>query len=238
MIRWDYYVALVASAAASGVHTQNATIIPEIALGTPPFSEQVDKTILAEGGLLMGVAMGGLDRGVSEPALTVSGLRATDKTICVAIKHANAAYTAGFRTPNAGRSGTVRFRLPSRVIGKLNARAGAVAILAQASAGAACVRSDPVLPAAWGRVMPTSEGFALVNDHQADISRARIGPQPMQRCQSATSLAGAGVPLRSFQVSCSLRWSAGSCASEAPLVIQFVDAGDQSEVRATLRRPC
>jgi hypothetical protein len=211
--------------------------VPEVSVSRPPFKEQIDPDIPAAGGRLIGVIMGPLSQTVTGPVITVSGILSSDRVICVSIQHVNGSYSGGFTVKNPGRGNTLRFRMPSRLIQGLGAKTAALAILAQASAGPTCSSKDPILPAAWGQRLIAGAGFALVNDHQADITRSRIGAQRIQKCFPVAPLVGTGVHSRSYQMACSID-DTGPCASEVQLTIQFIESGDQAEISPKIRRAC
>ena len=212
--------------------------VEEVLVPAPPFQERIDPNILSAGGLVVGLVTGDITRAVGDPVVTVSGIRPADKFLCVALQHVAGAYSGGFTVKNPGRGATVRFRIPTRHIPGLGARTGALAILAKAGSDARCSEQGAViLPAAWGRVQPGTSAYALVNDHQADVTLVRLDKNPARRCVALSQLFDAKLALRSYQVACPVDLS-GPCASEAPLVVKFLDGASVSEVRPTIRRGC
>ena len=93
---------------------------------------------------LVGFQYGDPRDALSQPVLTLHGLKDSHKYICASILHANGGYLGLLHLRNPRKGSTLRLQLPMTVLEKWSPRAGELAILARASARRDC-RKDAAL---------------------------------------------------------------------------------------------
>lgn len=208
--------------------------IPEVAVPSGAFRDNLNDQLQTAGGALFGLMDAGLSARLAKPTIYLSGIQASDRTVCVSIRQVTGGYSADFTMRNPGLGGLVAFRLPKQKVDVRGRPAAELAILARASTGAACSRKDPVLVASW-TTAPGRSLMALVNNHQADRART-VRPQIQADCLPLDRVIP-GRALTRYQVACAVQLPVTGCAA-APLAIQLDNAGQRTYLRETLRGGC
>lgn len=149
-------------------------------------SQQVNAT-----GRLVGVMGNAGAFDVERPVVTVSGLDAADKTICIDISHVSGVYLGRARIENPGLAGTVSFRLPARLLSRASETDREYAILARASSLNVCHQRNNILLASWGTREPAGEIVLAVSTAQTSSLGVNMeGLGSRASCSAASSYVG------------------------------------------------
>lgn len=215
-----------------------AARIPRIEVSAPPFREYEPEVVRYASRDVAGALVGSLQHRANRPVILLTGIRDSDRTICVIIERSNGAYLAAFNIPNARRGDTVELVLPSRLIGRLRAQAGEMAVRAQASGRGSCAAGDPFLVAGWTRPATTSVAI-LLNSQDSDYVGISVGRGPASECSSLRdALGNQRLSVATFDRVCRLP-SFGRCGGEQSMIIVRRQGGAYlPPLRLTLRNPC
>jgi hypothetical protein len=175
------------------------------------------------------------------PQLTVTGVRSSDRFICVSISHINNLYRADFSFRNRGTSSVVKVLFESRFWHQLPSRSvGELAIEVYVDGASSCDgRKDEILPAGWGLSVP-QEGYVLVNAGQSNSVRVQTAKQQAQDCRHVRDLMSQRqiVPV-AYTHACPVSHTAARCRASLDLSIQRRDGPSLSmPERVRVRRHC
>ncbi len=198
-------------------------------------SQQVSIT-----GRLVGVLgdSGALD--VQRPIVSVSGISASDKTICIDISHVSGVYIARARISNPGLSGSASFRLPSRLMAQASRAAQEYAVLVRASKSAVCHQRNDILLAGWGTREPKSSLiFAVSAAPTSSVNVTMEGIQGRPNCQSAATFFGSNTTtFQRFSRVCQVKL-ARTCSAKSRFELVIEESGARVPMRRrSLRRTC
>lgn len=198
-------------------------------------SQQVSVT-----GRLVGVLgnSGALD--VQRPIVSVSGISANDKTICIDISHVSGVYIARARVSNPGLSGSASFRLPSRLMAQASRATKEYAVLVRASKSAVCHQRNDILLAGWGTREPKRDLlFAVSAAPTSSVNITMEGIQGRPNCQSAGSYFDSSTTtFQRFSRICEVKL-APSCSAKSRFELVIEESGARVPMRRrSLRRSC
>jgi len=212
--------------------------LSHVLVAMPPFSEQVASFSHYAGEALAGAVILPERAVPVGSVIVVSGVRPSDRTICVRIEQSNGGYHASFDVPNPNKGPSFLFVLPTSTIARLGIAPVELAIRARVSDGSSCNDNSPILAAGWGSAITPSIEL-LVNPQRYDRVSARVASGISSACSPALSnTAGDRRSMSSYSIVCRVRLT-GACASEQEVVIQFRDGSIAGvPLRLAMRTPC
>jgi hypothetical protein len=237
----NYILAVIAIACLMGSEAVAQRVrlpsIARITVGAPPFKEEPPKFNRYAAEEVVGFLGGPLAEKVGN-AILVSGINDADRMICVDIEQSNGGYSASFAVPNPRKGQTLQFVVPSRVLGRLNLRAGQIAIRARAGAGAKCASDSALLSASWSARV-TGITVLMVNSQRASRTSVQLAGSGVSTCQPLTRVLGdSGLSTTSFDTVCTVDLRA-KCGSDRIAYLQFRDgASYRKPLEVRLRAPC
>ncbi len=214
--------------------------VPLINVTSSEFSEALYETRQVNSGILVGVQ--GHSGGVKlvEPVITVSGIEAQDKIICITISHISGVYSGKAKIRNRSFDGSVSFKLPAKLIDQVSMNAKEYAILVQASEQDFCHARSDLLFASWGTTEPN--GPAVLALSVSPTARTRVSLQTASRnssCQGAEAyLESSSLTFQSFSRVCQIEFQQ-SCKGKTQLDIVVSESGRRvATPRRVFRREC
>ena len=171
--------------------TLAATNLPVYRVSPPTLQEHFDRPLELSGAQIIGFTGTPLGPTLRHLTAIVSGIRPSDRTICVQIMRASGSYSAEFVVKNPHQGPSIAFELNSRAIDgrKMDALAGEMAVRAQVSANDACSDDDVFLPARWD-IQPSRSFNVLVNGMGATYIRSQAEGAPTYDCRWLRSALG------------------------------------------------
>lgn len=212
-------------------------------VSVPPseFTETLHRSRkIRNSGPLVGVQSTAARLDVGNPIITVSGIKPSDKLVCLTISHASGVYVGKAKIKNSSFAGTVSFQLPAKLLKDVSRSAKQYAILAQASAENYCHSRNDILFATWGNSPPRGKVVIALSASPTAATRVVVqGAVGGSRCQTASNyLAPKRLTFQSFSRVCSVSLS-GECRQEARLEIIINESGRRVAIpRKVFRRSC
>lgn len=204
----------------------------------PILAESVQQSVDTAGSEFVGLAGGGLDRKLASNDIIVSGLRPTDRTLCVNILKSSGLYRATFEYPLRQPVSEIRFQLRSTNLSHMKMTGAEIAIRAQASAGARCNSAAPFLSVRWAGSQLAGNAVLFNSRQGTEVTATTIGGGYVS-CQSIRDAANdQGLPIRSFDTVCYAPASR-SCKSEQGIRVSRADGLEADKPKVLLiRNPC
>ncbi len=160
---------------------------PIVVLDVP---DSVFREVLAPSAQTSGVVVAGLVQAslATElpsygPTISVAGIPANSRVVCVQLRSSNALYRAEFTMRHQGSAAIVAFRMPTRALSRVSPRGDRVAVVARASRSTGCTEG-PLLPVAWGIRTPVDSLLVGVNANGAVDVRVRPNRGASSGCRA------------------------------------------------------
>ncbi len=188
---------------------------------------------------IVGYHFGDLNEKISRPALLLTGIKLTDKNICIRVENRSGTYIAQANIKNPKLGSTIRVKLPTKKKSIYRATASDLAIVAKVSPNRECEGEAEFLTTSWNGMPKLKDSFnifANLNGHDS-AKIALQGTKNVADCLPVDMvIKDSNKTFRAFNYVCSLKPE--SCKSETLFALTVVSNGHLKGPNLILRRNC
>lgn len=146
------------------------------------------RTRISSSSLIAGVSTQQDSSAVLMPTVYVAGIRDTDRSICVSIRHVSGSYRANFRIENPGLGQAIGLKLPSAILAGNPYPPHELSVSAQVTSRPICTYRDAYLVSSWDEQVADRTMQIYLTLELGSTARVRVPGKAARPCRPLSEL--------------------------------------------------